>query len=161
PSSDHAVSVKGDRLMGWWSGKYHGLTKKGQLPTSFQLETDGPMLFRFAPDGETFIMASTSGIVKCFNLTPKRLWDTDLNLMVPQKPKHWVANARATPIEKGVWQIPGGRVESDLGGQRLIEAPDGYILIEGHAGLSFEREQAAIAAVGLLPSQVKYVLATH
>ena len=35
-----------------------------------------------------------------------------------------------TPIVPGVWQLPGGRVESDLGGQRLIEAPDGLILIE-------------------------------
>src|SRR5262249_49357362 len=52
-------------------------------------------------------------------------------------------------------------VESDLGGQWLIEAPEGLILIEGHAGLSFEREWAAIASTGLDPRSVKYVLATH
>ena len=80
---------------------------------------------------------------------------------MPKTPKPWVANARATPIVKGVWQLPGGRVESDLGGQRVIEAPDGLILIEGHAGLSFEREWAAMEAVGLDPMKVKYVLATH
>src|SRR5262249_55482974 len=30
----------------------------------------------------------------------------DLNKAVPKSPKPHVANARATPIEKGVWQIP-------------------------------------------------------
>jgi metallo-beta-lactamase class B len=88
-------------------------------------------------------------------------WKINLNKLVPKSPKPWVANARATPIVDGVWQIPGGRVESDLGGQRLIEAPDGYILIEGHAGLSFEREWASMVAVGLDPMKIKYVLATH
>ena len=47
------------------------------------------------------------------------------------------------------------------GGSGSSEAPGGLILIEGHAGLSFEREWAAIASTGLDPSQVKYVLATH
>ena len=65
------------------------------------------------------------------------------------------------PIDKGVWQLPGGRVESDLGGQRLIESPDGLILIEAHSALSFESEWASIKAVGLDPMKVKYVLATH
>src|SRR5262249_49419927 len=88
-------------------------------------------------------------------------WHTDLNKTVPESLKPWVANARATPIVPGVWQLPGGRVESDLGGQCLIEAPDGYILIEGHARLSFEREWAAMTAVGLGPRKVKYALATH
>ena len=96
-----------------------------------------------------------------FAANGKKLWQTDLNKEVPRPLKPWVTNARATPIVPGVWQLPGGRVESDLGGQRLIEAPDGYILIEGHAGLSFEREWAAMTAVGLDPRKVKYVLATH
>jgi len=91
----------------------------------------------------------------------KQLRHIDLNTAIKRKPKPWVADARATPIAKGVWQLPGGRVESDLGGQRLIEAPQGLILIEGHAGLSFEREWEAIKAVGLDPMKVKYVLATH
>jgi glyoxylase-like metal-dependent hydrolase (beta-lactamase superfamily II) len=65
------------------------------------------------------------------------------------------------PIAKGRWQLPGGRVESDLGGQRLIEAPDGLIPIEAHSALSFESAWAAIKAVDLDPAPVKYVLATH
>ena len=60
-----------------------------------------------------------------------------------------------------MWQLPGGRVESDLGGQRLVEAPDGLILIEAHAGAVVRGEWAAIKAVGLDPAHVKYVLATH
>jgi glyoxylase-like metal-dependent hydrolase (beta-lactamase superfamily II) len=73
----------------------------------------------------------------------------------------WIVNAKAEKINDGLWQLPGGRVESDLGGQCVIEGPDGLILIEGHAGLSIERERKAIQAVGLDPNQVKYVLATH
>jgi metallo-beta-lactamase class B len=103
-----------------------------------------------------------NGVVACCTLgAANELWRTDLNNVIPKSPKAWLANARATPIVKGVWQIPGGRVESDLGGQRVVEAPDGLILIEGHAGLSFEREWAAMEAVGLDPRKVRYVLATH
>src|SRR5207237_8039820 len=53
------------------------------------------------------------------------------------------------------------RGESERVGDVLIEAPDGYILSEGHARLSFEREWAALVAVGLDPRKVRYVLATH
>lgn len=114
------------------------------------------------PASDKLITARASGIVECDEL-PKlvNVWETNLNKEVPESAKAWVANARATPIVPGVWQIPGGRVESDLGGQRVIEAPEGLILIEGHAGLSFEREWAAMEAVGLDPKKVKYVLATH
>lgn len=114
-----------------------------------------------SPDGATFFAASTKGVVARFRAGGKKVWQIDLNEAVPKSPKPWVERARATPIVAGVWQIPGGRVESDLGGQRLIEAPDGYILIEGHAGLSFESEWADLEAVGLDPRKIKYVLATH
>src|SRR4029078_11535102 len=73
----------------------------------------------------------------------------------------WVVNSTAEKINEGLWQLPGGRVESDLGGQRVIEGTDGLILIEGHAGLSFDREWRAMKAAGLDPGRVKYVLTTH
>ncbi|HYT94407.1 MAG TPA: MBL fold metallo-hydrolase, partial [Gemmataceae bacterium] len=120
-----------------------------------------PVAARPFPGKGGFVQADTAGFVAAFAANGTKTWQIDLNKAVPKTPKPWVANARATPIVPGVWQIPGGRVESDLGGQRLIEAPDGYILIEGHAGLSFEREWAAMTAVGLDPRKVKYVLATH
>ena len=88
-------------------------------------------------------------------------WRTDLNQAIEPVAKPWVANASAELVGPGVWKLLGGRVESDMGGQWLIQAPDGLVLIEGHAGLSFEREWAAIGAAGFDPRQVKYVLATH
>ena len=109
---------------------------------------------------DKLITARASGVVS-YDEGTKSVWQIDLNKEVPRSPKPWVANARAMPIIPGVWQLPGGRVESDLGGQRVVEAPDGLILIEGHSGLSFEREWAAMEAVGLDPKRVKYVLATH
>jgi metallo-beta-lactamase class B len=119
-------------------------------------------LARWLPVGDKRITARAPGVVSCDQPSNSgTVWQIDLNKEVPHAPKPWVANARATPIVQGVWQIPGGRVESDLGGQRVIEAPDGLILIEGHSGLSFEREWAAMEAAGLDPRRVKYVLATH
>jgi metallo-beta-lactamase class B len=119
-------------------------------------------LVRVLPAGDKRITAYASGVIRCDVLAGSgAAWQVDLNKEIPKSAKPWVANARAMPIVPGVWELPGGRVESDLGGQRVIEAPDGLILIEGHAGLSFEREWAALEAVGLDPKRVKYVLATH
>lgn len=158
--SDVALGDKGEGAFGCWDGlvcffdQIPGVRLK--LP-----KAGGPSLVRSAPGGAKQFVAETRGVLRCYDRAGKQLWQTNLNDAVPKTPKPWVTNARATPIVPGVWQIPGGRVESDLGGQRLIEAPDGYILIEGHAGLSFEREWAALEAVGLDPRTVKYVLATH
>jgi metallo-beta-lactamase class B len=153
--SDVDFSGKGNIVASVWNGRLFG----GEWVEGPKI--GGPALVRFSPAGDQFFAARTDGTVFKLTFGGKMLWQTDLNKAVPQAPKPWVANARATPIVPGVWQLPGGRVESDLGGQRVIEAPDGYILIEGHAGLSFEREWAAMTAVGLDPRKVKYVLATH
>jgi metallo-beta-lactamase class B len=155
PCADVAVNEKGATVASLWRGQLFG----GDWVEGPEL--GGPALVRFWPGGERLVAARADGTVVGFTFKGKELWRTDLNKSVPKSPKPWVADARATPIVKGVWQLPGGRVESDLGGQRLIEAPDGYILIEGHAGLSFEREWAAMEGAGLDPRQVKYVLATH
>jgi glyoxylase-like metal-dependent hydrolase (beta-lactamase superfamily II) len=116
---------------------------------------------RVSRDGSRVVAATTGGVVRLLDAAGQERWRTDLNRAVRRAPKPWVANARATPVAKGVWQLPGGRVESDLGGQWLVEAPGGLILIEAHSALSFEAEWAAIQAVGLDPARVKYVLATH
>ncbi len=160
PVSNLSVSPEGRIGVTLWNGltivrlgakqQVEGYSSKGR-----------PALIRFFPGGAgKWVTAYMPGTL-AVQARSKGFWQIDLNDAVPKSPKPWVAKARATPIVDGVWQIPGGRVESDLGGQRLIEAPDGYILIEGHAGLSFEREWAAILAVGLDPKKVKYVLATH
>jgi metallo-beta-lactamase class B len=143
----------------YFLGVESGKVDRHEYQKRFAASKDQIGWIRGGGDGILFV-GESNGVVRHFGGLEEH-WRTDLNTAVPKSPKPWVANARATPIEKGVWQIPGGRVESDLGGQRVVEAPDGLILIEGHAGLSFEREWAAMEAVGLDPMKVKYVLATH
>jgi metallo-beta-lactamase class B len=159
--SDVAVSEKGV-VAGCWDGRVYRLGEgdltTGRLPTG--VAVGGPSLVRVTRDG-SLVVATTGGVVRLLDAAGKERWQTDLNQAVKHALKPWVEKARAMPIAKGVWQLPGGRVESDLGGQRLVEAPDGLILIEAHSALSFEAEWAAIKAVGLDPARVKYVLATH
>ncbi|MBI1310161.1 MBL fold metallo-hydrolase [bacterium] len=123
-------------------------------------EVGGPALVEAHPEGG-FVVARTSGDIRVLNSSGETVAAVDLAEAIQPTTPTWVADAKAERIADGVWQLPGGRVESDLGGQRIIEAPDGLILIEGHAGLSFEREWAAIEAAGLNPRRVRYVLATH
>jgi metallo-beta-lactamase class B len=170
--ADMTVMPTGSAAVSCWNGRLHVLTSKdiangvnfrwngSGIPT-LELLPPKPGLLRPTKDGLRIVEGKIDGTVRMLDQKGKALWQTNLNTAIKRKPKPWVANARAEPIAKGVWQLPGGRVESDLGGQRLIEAPDGLILIEGHAGLSFEREWEAIKAVGLDPMKVKYVLATH
>jgi Metallo-beta-lactamase superfamily len=165
PTDDNAdaygVVVKGQAEILKRDHALATLARGTQDPIPFTAP-NGLGLVRSVPMGDKLITARASGVISCEEL-PRAgpVWQIDLNKEVPKAPKPWVANARATPIVPGVWQLPGGRVESDLGGQRVIEAPEGLILIEGHAGLSFEREWAAMEAVGLDPKRVKYILATH
>src|SRR5262249_29119243 len=146
-----------------WDGRVYFLGEddlaKGRVPTG--VAVGGPSLVRASRDGSRIVVAGTGGVVRLLDAAGKEHWRTDLHTTVRRGRKPSGEKARALPIGAGVWQVPGGRVESDLGGQRLVEAPDGLILIEAHAGLSFESEWAAIQAVGLDPRRVKYVLATH
>jgi glyoxylase-like metal-dependent hydrolase (beta-lactamase superfamily II) len=160
--SDAAVSKKGV-VAGCWDGHVYLLGEDdltaGRLPAG--IAVGGPSLVRVTNDGSRVVVATTGGVVRLLDAAGNESWQTDLNQTVKHVVKPWVESAHATPIAKGVWQLPGGRVESDLGGQVLIEAPHGLILIEAHSALSFEAEWAAIKAVGLDPARVKYVLATH
>jgi glyoxylase-like metal-dependent hydrolase (beta-lactamase superfamily II) len=161
--SDVDVSDSGRIVVGCWDHRVYLLNDEqvalGERPEG--LDVGGPSLVRLSGDGKTVIVATTSGVVRRFDDQGRATWRTDLGEMIKPAAKPWVAKATAERLGPGVWKLPGGRVESDLGGQWLIQARDGLILIEGHAGLSFEREWAAIAAAGLDPRQVKYVLATH
>src|SRR5437870_2295314 len=160
--SDVAVSEKGV-VAGCWDGRVYFLGEddltKGRVPGGVAI--GGPSLVRVSRDGSRVVVAGTGGVVRLLDAAGNERWRADLNKAVKRAPKPWVENARAMPIAKDVWQLPGGRVESDLGCQWLLEAPDGLILIEAHSALSFEAEWAAIKAVGLDPARVKYVLATH
>jgi glyoxylase-like metal-dependent hydrolase (beta-lactamase superfamily II) len=161
--SDVSVSEAGRVIAGCWNGRIYRLDTsrlpRGELPDG--IPVGGPSLVRISRDGAAVVVATTAGEVRRLDAEGKELWRKDLNRLVKPARKPWVADARAEPIGPGVWKIPGGRVESDLGGQYVVEAPEGLILIEGHSGLSFEREWAALKAVGLDPAAVKYVLATH
>jgi metallo-beta-lactamase class B len=163
PISDVSTDGAGLVAVSCWDGNLYLVDDDslatGRLPA--EIAVGGPSLVRVTRDGSKVVVATTAGVVRLLDRRGKELWRKDLNRLVKPAAKPWVANARAEPIGAGVWQLPGGRVESDLGGQRVVEAPDGLILIEGHAGLSFEREWAAMKAVGLDPMRVKYVLATH
>lgn len=148
-----------------WNGQLYLLSaddfRGGKLPAGIDVE--GPALVRSRLRGAGWVVAGSRGQIQFLdasgNVTSKLdLSDGNHNLLESQP---WIANARAEWINDGLWKLPGGRVESDLGGQTVIEGGDGLILIEGHAGLSFERERRAMQAVGLDPDQVKYVLTTH
>jgi glyoxylase-like metal-dependent hydrolase (beta-lactamase superfamily II) len=160
---DVAVNSKGTIAVPCWNGRLYLLSAdRFEKREIFQsgIQSDGPALVAASPSGG-FVMASATGIVRTTLANAHIVAELDLNKAVEPTVPAWVANARAERIAAGLWQLPGGRVESDLGGQRVIEAPDGLILVEGHAGLSFEREWAAIEAAGLDPRRVRYVLATH
>ena len=161
-----AVGGNGTVAVSCWNGRVYWLDQvsqvshvEGTLPNGF--DVGGPAIVHVNRDGNRIIAATTAGEIVALAATGEVQQRVDLNRVVPQSEKPWVKNAKASPLAKGLWQLPGGRVESDLGGQRVIEAPDGLILIEGHAGLSFESEWAAMESAGLDPRRVKYVLATH
>jgi len=158
-----AVGENGTVAVSCWNGRVYRLDEKtlveGDLPAGF--EVGKPALVHVSQDGNRIIAATTAGEIFFLSANGELLQRVDLNQVIPRTEKTWVKNANASPLAKGLWQMPGGRVESDLGGQRLIEAPDGLILIEGHSGLSFESEWAAIEAAGLDPRHIKYILATH
>lgn len=160
--SDVAVAGNGQIVAGCWDGRIYRLAEQNftqrKVPTG--IDVGGPSLIGISKDGERLVVGVASGIVRIFD-QGTQLAEVDLNRALPRKEKSWVAKATAEPIVEGVWNLPGGRTGSDAGGQRVIQARDGLLLIEGHAGLSFEREWKAIESVGLDPRQVKYVLPTH
>jgi metallo-beta-lactamase class B len=160
--ADLAVTLRGAALS-CWDGRIYLLSESNlaEAKRPAGIDVGGPGLVAASRDGMRVVLAGANGVVRLLDAAGKECWQTDLNQVAKHALKPWVENARAMPIAKGVWELPGGRVESDLGGQRLVEAPDGLILIEAHSALSFEAEWAAIKAVGLDPARVKYVLATH
>ncbi len=157
-----AVDGGGRIAVSCWNGMLFlasaAALRDGTLPEGRDL--GGPAIVKsLADDG--WVAATAAGVVHLLDTAGMPRHVVDLAATIPPRTKPWVETARATRVDTGLWQLPGGRVESDLGGQYLIEAPGGLILIEGHAGLSFEREWRAIEAAGLDPHRVRYVLATH
>lgn len=161
--SDAAVGHSGQIAVACWDGRVYFVGtetwKARRLPEG--VDVGGPSLLRGRNKGKDWVVATTSGAVRILNADGTERQRVELDAIVERKQPAWVANAKAEPIARGLWGLPGGRVESDLGGQRVIEGPEGLILIEGHSGLSFEREWKAMEAAGLDPKQVRFVLGTH
>lgn len=168
PDAIAGVAVGAESIaVSCWNGRLYTWPAQSWIdafdaPLPDGLDVGGPALvqMRGAGESERIVVATSAGEV-LFVQRGEVQRRVVLAQVVPPVEKPWVTKARATPLAKGLWQLPGGRVESDLGGQRVIEAPEGLILIEGHAGLSFASEWAAMEAAGLDPRRVKYVLATH
>ncbi len=158
--SDVAVSDTGQIAVGCWNGHVYLINttaiKNRKLPDG--IEVASASLVRFSPDSTRLTVADTRGSVTVVDSAGKSLWKTDLNKTV--KPPETATVVKAREEYPGIW-INSGRVQSDMGAQRIIQAPHGLILIDPNGGLSFEMQWQALKDAGLDPTQVKYVLATH
>ncbi|MBL7039447.1 MAG: VCBS repeat-containing protein [Pirellulaceae bacterium] len=155
-----------------------GLAGRGVLPTDEQAhrryvldvvtgqvqtaEAGPPVLVRQARDGKTLVCDGT--LVRMLDPVGSQLWKCDIKQVAatdatirPSPAK----NLKATEIAAGIWTSGGGSTHSDMGGQYVIEAPDGLLLIDPNAGLSFAQNWARIKGAGLDPRRVRYVLLTH
>lgn len=160
--ADAAVAKDGAVVVSCWNGRVYRLSSASLVDGALPAGTDvgRPAIVGFGAEGR-IVAATGAGEIVLLSAAGEVQKRIDLNAVIPRPEKPWVKHANATPLAKGLWQNPGGRVESDLGGQTVIEAPDGLILIDPHAGLSFESEWRAMEVAGLDPKRVKYVLGTH
>jgi len=161
--SDMAVSQEGTTVVGCWDGRVYILDdehlSQGTLPPG--VEVGGPSLLEIAADGSRIVVAMTGGVVSMLDANGRQLWQNDLNTNVQPGEKAWLKKQKAAQIAPGVWRVGGGRTHSDMGGQFVIQAPDGLLLVDPNAGLSFDANWASIKGAGLDPERVRYVLITH
>jgi len=158
-----AVSDDGVTAVSCWNGRIYRFTETGldSAPLGQGIDIGNPATLAFDEASKRLIAATTSGEVIYIDVHDRIEHRVDLNKLSPYVEQWFTTKATAAKLSDHIWELPGGRVESDLGGQRVIQAPGGLILIEGHAGLSFEREWKGIETAGLDPKQVKYILTTH
>ncbi len=155
-----------------------GLAGRGVLPTDeeanrrYVLDTETgqvqraeagpPVLMRRTRDGRTLVCDGT--VVRMLDPRGSQLWESDIQQIVatdaPDQPSP-TKNLKATEIAAGIWTSGVGNTHSDMGGQYVIEAPEGLLLIDPNAGLSFAQNWARIEGAGLDPRRVRYVLLTH
>jgi len=159
PDAIASVDGHGGRIAAaCWDGRLYEQAPQGPWKAS---ERGGPSLVRAVADGKRTALATASGVLCSIGADGKEVWRTDLNQAVPPGEKRWTKNQKADKLGPGLWRSNGGMAHSDLGGQYVIEAPQGLLLIDPNAGASFEQNWARIAGAGLDPMQVKYVLLTH
>jgi len=161
--SDVAPSADGKTVVACWNGRVYLLDNQYRpLPSLKEgISVGGPSLVRVSQDGARILVATTDGLVQMLDGKGAKLWQTDLARAARPGDKPWTRNQKASPIAPGAWSANGGRTHSDLGGQYVIKAPRGLILIDPNAGLSLEQNWARLEGAGLDPKQVRYVLLTH
>src|SRR5262249_5298850 len=114
--SDVAVGANGQVAVGCWDGRVYLLDEGAgadEEATRRSVAVGGPSLVRATRDGRV-VVAGADGRIRLLDRMGKEVWNQDLNKLVKRQLKPWVANARAMPVGRGLWNLPGGRVESDL-----------------------------------------------
>jgi len=161
--SDVAVSANGKTVVACWDGRVYMLDMErlSKQPLPAAQEIGGAGLVRITRDGSKILVAATNGAIRMLDGKGQLVWETDLNRAAQPGDKSRFRSQKGQEVGPGIWRTNSGRTPSDLGGQMVIEAPQGLILIDPNAGLSFEQDWAKIKAAGLDPMQVKYVLLTH
>jgi len=155
--------AEGRLAVGCWDGRVY-LLGDGLRPVpalAKGMDVGAASLVCAAGDGKRIAVATTAGSVRMLDLNGTQLWHTDLNKAATPGAKPWTKNQKPGQIGPGIWRTNGGMAHSDMGGQYLIEAPQGLILIDPNAGASFEQNWSRIQGAGLDPMQLKYVLLTH
>jgi len=163
PDAISDVAVCSDRVaVGCWNGSVYRLTEDElrRRAISSGCHVGGPSLLAYSADGSRLVAAEATGIVHCLNQDDRLLWRTELDRVATSDQEPAQKTAASREEFPGIWSNPGG-LQSDMGAQRVIEAPQGLILIDPNAGHSFDQQWAAMESAGLDPTQVKYVLLTH
>jgi len=159
-----AAWVTDDRLaVACWDGRVYSLdaTLRPIGGPTGGVDVGGAGLVRASADGKRVAVATAAGTVRMLDWDGKELWRNDLNRSATSADEPRTKNQKADRVGPGIWRTNGGMAHSDMGGQYLIEAPQGLILVDPNAGASFEQNWARIQGAGLDPRQVKYVLITH
>jgi len=160
--ADLSVRPDGGAAVSCWNGRVYVLDAqlKPAAKMAEGIDVGGPALVKAAADGR-ILVAGTGGIVRMLGPDGAELWNADLNKLATPGDKPWTRNQKAGKIGEGVWRTNGGLAHSDMGGQYVIEAPDGLIMIDPNGGLSIEQNWANIVGAGLDPMKLRYVLLTH
>ena len=162
--SDLAVGAGGTCAVGCWNGRVYLLGADLKPPAALPAGVDAaaPSLLDFSRDGSKLLVATTDGIVRLLAPDGKEIWRVDLNKSATHGDKPWTAVRKgARPLAPGVWRTNGNLAHSDMGGQYLVRAPQGLLLIDPNGGVSFEQNWANIQSCGFDPMEVKYILPTH